>query len=232
MTLYFVSSIMVFPQHLTLVIIILATPFFSFAQEENQIFPMKNEIGISLLSVQSGYWADYNVDHYVSFINGIRYKRILGQHAIRVSGEYLNSWSASHGDFMSEGRYREVKSGLGYQFTFAGKKFKPYLSVDMVYAISKLNSQFKGGYLDVYVEQNFDIYGIGYAPAVGLYFEILPSWYLSWEANAEFIWYTETGNLVRSEPSNIQAKTIIPVNHTELQWAINPVNNISLNYAF
>ena len=75
------------PQHLSLVFAFLMTPFFSFAQEENQSYPMKNEIGVSLLSVQSGYWADYNVDHYVSFINGIRYKRILGQHAIRVSGE-------------------------------------------------------------------------------------------------------------------------------------------------
>lgn len=231
-TLLFVSPVMAYPQNLSIVIALLMAPFFSFAQEERLSLPKKNEVGVSLVSVQASYWGDYNIDHYISFINGIRYRRLFGQHALKVSGENLNSWSASHGDFIAEGRYRAGKFGLGYQYTCKGKKFKPYLSTDLVYVISKLNSQFMGGYLDVYVERDLDIHGIGYAPAVGLYFEIVPSCYISWEANAEFIWFTEIGTIVRSEGNQIQNQITIPVNVTDLQWTLNPFKSISLTYAF
>ena len=210
----------------------LVIPFYAAAQVSDESPRLKNEIGISLLSIQSKYRADYQSDFFVSVLNGIRYKRHLGLHAFRLGGEYRYSWSAVHGDVTGESRLLEGKFNMGYQFSFSAKAIRPYIAIDLFYLVSKLQSEFTGGYLGVYSEDDLLIHGIGYAPAAGLYFKVSQSLSISWEANVEFLWYTEKGTNIRSDPNDFHSRTTYPVNRREHAWMINPIKSISINYEF
>ena len=121
---------------------------------------------------------------------------------------------------------------MGYQFSLSEKAIKPYIAMDLFYLVSQLNSEYRGGYLDVYSKHNLQIHGIGYAPAAGLYFKVCESLSISWEANVEFLWYTEKGTNIRSDPNDFHSRTTYPVNRREHAWMINPIKSISINYEF
>ncbi len=212
--------------------LLLVVPFFCAAQVEVHSTILKNEVGVSLVSGTTKYGLEYTRDYYINLLNGIRYKRHLGHHAVRLGGEYRNSYSVGQGDFWGESRYVEGKFNLGYQLTFSDKSVKPYIAVDFIYLISKFNSDFEGGYAGLYSRHDLQIVGLGYAPALGIYFRVAKSLSISWEGNAEFLWITEQGTNIRSDPHNFQSRTTYPVNRSKHYWLLNPLKSVSFNYGF
>lgn len=212
--------------------LLLWIPSYCIAQVDKGDTLLKNEVSVSIISLNQNYGQEYTSDNYFSILNGIKYRRHFARHAFRVGGEYRNSWSAGHGDFVGESRFIEGKFNLGYQYAFSERAIKPYMALDLIYLVSKLHSDFAGGYAGVYSELNLHINGIGYAPTVGISFVIVEPLTISWEGNVEFLWFIEKGTNIRSEQHNFQSRHTYPVNNRESYWFLNPLKSISLNYRF
>jgi hypothetical protein len=93
-------------------------------------------------------------------------------------------------------------------------------------------SAFQGGYSGAYHGFDLHSHGIGFAPALGIYFRLTKSLSVSWEVNKEYQWVTEQGTLTRSVPDNFHSRTTTPYNRTKYNSYWNFIKSISLNYGF
>lgn len=228
----YVHPVMLLQNSIQIFILLWSVPLLCTAQDVGSPISSKHEVGISLLSISQHYGHDYYSDVYVNILNGIRYKRHLGVHAIRLGGEYKDSNSAGGGDVQGESQYLEGKFNLGYQLTFLDKAVRPYIAMDFIYQISKFTSGFYGGYAGLYHGYDLHNHGIGFAPAFGIYFRLVKSLSISWESNLEFLWVSENGTITRSDPHHFQSRTTYPYNRTEYNSYWSFVKSISLNYGF
>jgi hypothetical protein len=203
-----------------------------FSQDKNERNQLKNEISVSIMGLNWAGPGEYTSDLYVSFANGLGYKRYVARHAFRTGIEYRDSYSVGYGDFEGQTRYLEGKFNLGYQYAFSDKAVKPYLLGDFLYVAAKLDNYFLGGYYWIYSESHSKIHGIGYAPGLGVSFKLINSLSLSWEGNVEFLWTNEKGSGIRSEPNNIQVRNTFPIDYDEHSWYPNPLKRIALNFGF
>ncbi|MDQ3112082.1 MAG: hypothetical protein M3R17_19535, partial [Bacteroidota bacterium] len=117
-------------------------PLFSFAQE---VVSDKNEVGLNLFSVTNfGMHKDmldkrvYNGD--MNAFSGIYYRRHFGKYALRASFDYTQKAQlSSSGSRFSPYYYnvsaitKNISMSLGYQHSFATKKFQPYFFTDLVF---------------------------------------------------------------------------------------------------
>jgi hypothetical protein len=213
-------------------ILLLLIPCWGTAQVESHSTRLENEVGVSLMTMNTNYGLEYASDYYVTILNGIGYKRHLGHHALRLGGAYRDSRAVGHGDFIGESTFLEGKFNLGYQLTFSDKAINPYMAVDFIYLVAELNSDFVGGFLGLYSESNLRYHGIGYAPSLGVYFRINESFSFLWEGNVEFLWIKEKGTIIRSEPHDFQSRTTYQISRRDDYWLLNPLKSISLNYGF
>ncbi len=227
-----VHLVMLLQNLIKISILLWSIPLLCTAQDVGTSLSPKHEVGISLVSISQNYGYDYYTDVYVNILNGIRYKRHLGVHGIRLGGEYKDSNSAGGGDVQGESQYLEGKFNLGYQLTFLDKAVRPYISMDFIYLISKFTSGFYGGYAGLYHGYDLHNHGIGFAPAFGIYFRLVKSLSISWESNMEFLWVTEHGTITRSDPHHFQSRTTYPYHRRLYNSFLNPVKSISLNYGF
>ena len=227
-----VNPVMLLQTHLPISFLLWCIPLFCVAQADNPSIPLKHEVGISLLSISSKYGHELTPDFYVNIFNGIRYKRHLGIHAIRLGAEFKDSHSGGVGDVIGECQHLEGKFNLGYQLTFVDKSIRPYIAVDCIYLVSTFTSSFYGGYAGTYSAFDLLNQGIGFAPAFGIYFRLVKSLSISWESNLEFLWVTEHGTITRSDPHHFQSRTTYPYHRRVYNSFLNPVKSISMNYGF
>ena len=227
-----VKPVMPLQNHLPISFLLWCIPLFCVAQADNPSIPLKHEVGISLLSISSKYGHELTPDFYVNIFNGIRYKRHLGIHAIRLGAEFKDSHSGGVGDVIGECQHLEGKFNLGYQLTFVDKSIRPYIAVDCIYLVSTFTSSFYGGYAGTYSAFDRLDQGIGFAPAFGIYFRLVKSLSISWESNLEFLWVTEHGTITRSDPHHFQSRTTYPYHRRVYNSFLNPVKSISMNYGF
>ena len=192
----------------------------------------KNEIGATLISLESNYYDNFGTEYYITVMTGISYSRHFGPHAVRAGMDYGDSWHRGYGDFVGSKKYREGKFNLGYQCQLSHRAIKPYVAADLIYLIGKSESEFEGGYAGLYSKVDLVRQGIGFAPALGLKCPLIKSLSISIETNMEFLWITERGTITRSDsyynsPRTTEARDLDDkVSH----W--NPLSFVMLNYGF
>ncbi len=190
----------------------------------------KNEIGTTLISLKQNFGLVFNVNkYYFSKFSGVSYKRYFGKNAVRVGYDFCDRWDkTSGGDMNGTSSYRENRFRIGYQRLFGNKRIKPFVATDFTLIYSKSQGEFQGGYTGTYQKGNSEYYGYGFAPAVGFSVNLTHNLSLTVEASLEFLWINETGTY----SDRYDGKEAVNVKSTDYATRENPLNIVSINYAF
>ncbi len=192
----------------------------------------KNEAGISVFSIKMNYGLSLSSDYYVSFFNGIDYKRHFGLNALRLGMNYRDARDKVIGELSGTSHYHENRFSIGYQCEFSKKSIKPYLGVDLIYLFSKSQEEFSGGIWASYSKEDLSENGIGFAPLLGFNFLIFNSVSLSFEGDFEFFDIKIKGKGIRNEVDDIAARIAYEINRNERSRLLNPLKSMSLNFTF
>jgi hypothetical protein len=192
----------------------------------------KNEIGLTLCSIKSNYEQWYSSSPYLSFLNGIDYKRVLGKGAIRLGFDYRDRNDKGTGDFIATSKYREGRLRFGYQRYIMDKAIKPYVANDFTYIHSKFQKEYSGGISASYLKDDLVYNGFGFAPIVGLKVQLYKTLSLSFETNLELLWIVKSGTQTKNSPDDVLLRETTSISSTKFVMRFNVLNIISLNYSF
>lgn len=212
-----------------LILLIFLIPFGAGAQTEPD---KKNEFGIVLLSFKSNYDQFYSSGHYLSFLNGITYKRIFGQSALRLGIDFSYQEDKRTGDFIETSEYKKGKFITGYQLYLMKRKIKPYVGMDLEFMYSKFQNEFSGGLWSSYHKDDLIYKGFGISPLIGLNYRLMRSLSISIEANLELLSIFKNGIRIENSPQDVDARIEKSIDDNELVTIMNPLNIISINYSF
>lgn len=218
------------PFHFHIIFLCLSFPLA--AQEMPDKTQWKNEIGLTLFSVNSSYGLYEPSSYYLSGLNGIRYTRHMGRNAIRFGVDYRNSREDGRGNVIGTGTYREGKFSLGYQREYFVYQVRPYIAMDMMYMLSALDSEYHGGCFGFYTKENIRDHGIGFAPALGITYPFNEHFSIAWEGNLECLWISEKGSVVLEDHYDPGIRNTYPVDKDEFICLLNPIKRIALKYGF
>lgn len=192
----------------------------------------KNEIGLTLLSVKSNYEQWYSSSPYISFLNGIDYKRILGKSALRLGIDYRDRNDKGTGDFIGTSSYREGRYRIGYQRLILDKAIKSYIANDLTYIHSRFQKEFEGGISASYLKDDMKYNGFGFAPILGLKVQIFKTLSVAFETNLEFLWISKKGTQTKNSLEDINSRLTNTINSNKFVLRFNALNIASLNYSF
>jgi hypothetical protein len=192
----------------------------------------KNELGLTLSSLKSNYEQLYSTSPYLSFLNGIDYKRIFGSSAFRLGIDYRDRNDKGTGDFIGTSSYQEGRLRIGYQRQILDKAIKPYLATDLTFIHSKFKKEFSGGIWASYSMEDLKYNGFGFAPIMGLKVQLFKAFSLSFETNFEILWIFKNGTHTENSPEDINSRITKDIHATDFVMRINPLNIVSLNYSF
>jgi len=195
-------------------------------------YKYKNEIGLTLLSVKSNFEQWYSSSPYLSFLNGIDYKRILGKSALRLGIDYRDRNDKGNGDFIGTSSYREGRFRIGYQRLILDKAIKPYFANDFTFIHSRFQKEFVGGISASYLKDDLKYNGFGLAPILGLKVQLIKTLSLSFETNLEFLWIIKKGTQTKNSPEDINSRVTNSIYSTKFVMRFNALNIVSLNYSF
>ncbi len=216
--------------HFYLIFLCLSLPLA--AQDMPDTIPWKNEISLTLFSVKESYGLYSPSSYYLSALNGIRYVRHIGPDAIRLGIDYKNSREEGWGNVIGTGAYQEGKFYLGYQIAFSASKVRPYFALDLMYLMSKLDSEYHVGCFGFYSKADVTVHGIGFAPALGIRYPLNKRFSIAWEGNLECLWSSEKGSQVIDYNDDMNTKDTYPVDQEGFIYFLNPVKSIALNFGF
>jgi hypothetical protein len=156
--------------------------------------PVKNEIGVILYSVTNirGDLIVYNKDHLsYNFLNGIFYKRIYGEGALRLSLDFFSQGIAMGNgtgylvSFSRKAKYGELR--IGYETRLFKKyKLQPFIAQDIFFVKGKVHEYagMPGNIVPGYMEwkYNFNLNEVGMAISPGVRFQISKGFSISAES--------------------------------------------------
>ena len=130
---------------------------------QNQDFNFnRNEIGATLISIKSNFGQIYSMKNfYLSFFDGIDYKRHFGKNAIRIGIDYRNRNDKGSGDFVGTSSYKETRFRIGYQRLFGNNAIIPFVATDITLVNSKFQNEFAGGDWAYYLKEDLKYFGFG-----------------------------------------------------------------------
>lgn len=203
----------------------------SYSQSDNQGDNIKkNEIGTNIISLKDNFGLSFNVNkYYFSKLSGVNYKRNFGKNAIRLGYDFCDRKDeVSGGDFFGTSSYQENRFRIGYQRLFGNKVIKPFVATDFTYLYSKFQGESQGGITGSYYKGNSKSSGYGFAPAVGFRLNLIHNLSLTVEASLEFLWINANGTY----SDRYFGKESKSINSTKFVTRKNPLNIVSINYAF
>ncbi len=169
----------------------------------------KNEIGVNLFQYSNALVFTSEDDYFfmytnqIQFLNGLTYRRLLGQNVLRVAGSYqfsnLPDFEWGKDNYNSEEFYNgniwNVEVRMGYEKQFGNGKFQPLVAMDAFYSYGENNGSpswyFNPAIDFAYFPEKYISQSVGLSASLGVLYQFTERFSARIETSGKFGWYSQ-----------------------------------------